>query len=287
MEPVTTMQQHRMCILIQVHTLFASQLSQQLRMAGTNPKQPNRTASAPRNPVFDNTTYPIRGCDGTFGLITSASNIQSLTCSNTTSTLPDSIAISYEADRYNTSASSGGAATDCVGSTLVGTSSSVVTSNGTSTSSSVVTYTVADNRFYIGTATSAGLVVPSLYCKGSNSSTQPLVENIEDMQFTYGTSPAGTATSTVAGYLAAVGVETDTNVATGDTIALSSLTSAQRWGRVITVRICVLARSEIPLAPDTNSAKYVGCNGAVVTPSDLRLRRAYHTTVVLRNRLDY
>ena len=64
-----------------------------------------------------------------------------------------------------------------------------------------------------------------------------------------------------------------------------------RWSKVMTVRICVVARSELPIAPDAESAKYVSCPtngsslGTLLSPTDLRLRRAYSTTVVLRNRV--
>jgi type IV pilus assembly protein PilW len=261
-------------------------LTQQIRMAGSNPIQPNRTTAAPRNPVFPAGTYAIRGCKSTFSNITSTVSIQSLTCAGGTSTLPDSIAVSYEADIYNTvpTTTSPTRATDCVGSALTATSTNVVTATttGAGTTTSNITYYVADNRFYIGTSTA--ITSPSLYCKGSNSSPQPLVENIEDMQFTYGTSPASAGTSTVAGYLDAAGVETNA-VADSTGATLSGLaTSSARWARVITVRICVLARSERPAAVDAASAQYIGCNGTLITnPPDLRLRRAYHTTVVLRN----
>jgi type IV pilus assembly protein PilW len=265
-------------------------LTQQIRMAGANPKQPNRTAAFPRNPVFTvGTTYALRGCDGTFANINSAAYTtpQSLaTCG--TSTLPDSLVLSYEADLFNTVRTSGATpvSTDCLGSglTTVSGTATVVSGPGT-TSVQAVTYTVADNRFYIGTSTV--VTSPSLYCKGSaTTNQQPLVENIEDLQFTYGTAPAVAGTATVAGYLTAQQVETDTNVdSTG--IALSTLATSQaRWDRVTTVRICVLVRSELPVATaGADSVKYINCDGNLTTPSDQRLRKAYYTTVVLRNRL--
>ena len=54
---------------------------------------------------------------------------------------------------------------------------------------------------------------------------------------------------------------------------------------MLTVRVCVVIRSEEALAPDTASATYTQCNGtANNAPPDLRLRKAYSTTVLLRNR---
>jgi type IV pilus assembly protein PilW len=259
-------------------------LTQDLRMAGSNPKQPNRTSAAPRNPIFDNTTYSLRGCEGKFSNITSAASPAALACGGGTTTLPDSIAVSYEADKYNTSPTTTGAPTDCLGAALNTVSSVVTIATSTGTVTASVNYYVADNRYYVDTP--SGASAPSLYCKGVGT-TQPLVENVEDIQFTYGTAPAGTRTGTVAGYLDAVGVETDTTADdTGATLA-SLATSPARWGRVTTVRICVLVRSERSVAPDTGSAKYYGCNSSsLTTPSDLRLRKAYYSTVVLRNRLD-
>jgi type IV pilus assembly protein PilW len=256
-------------------------LTQQLRMAGNNPERPNYVATPPANPVYSTSTFTIRGCDGNFGNIPSVLDISSLTCTST-GTLPDSIAISYEAEKFNTAASVSGAATDCLGQALPSTNA-MVNVWDTTTSASVptaVTYTVASNLFYIGT--SAAITAPSLYCKGNGgTSAQPLVENIEDMQFSYGTGQAasGTGTLTVSGYLTASGIAADTTLAT-----LAS--DAERWSKVMTVRICILVRSEGLVVSDAASAQYVGCDGAVNTsPPDLRLRRAYFTTVVLRNRL--
>jgi type IV pilus assembly protein PilW len=264
-------------------------LTQQIRMAGSNPLQPNRTAAVPRNPVFPAGSYAIRGCEGKFSNITATTAISALTCPSGTSTLPDSIAVSYEADRYNTvptaPASGTPVPTDCVGSALsvVNTTVVVATTTLPGTANLVVSYYVADNRFYIGTSTV--VTSPSLYCQGNNSGSAPqsLVENIEDMQFTYGTSPAATGTRTVAGYLDADGVETNTDTSMGTSLA-GLASSPARWARVMTVRICIVARSELPVAVDAASAKYIGCDGSLVTPpADRRLRRAYHTTVVLRN----
>ena len=186
--------------------------------------------------------------------------------------MPDSIAVNYEADRYNTVPTTSGVPTDCLGQGL--TTINVTFPSGTVTTA---TFAVADNRFYIGTSTA--IVSPSLYCKGiGNINPQPLVENIEDMQFTYGTvSTTNTSTTaTVAGYLRANEVASLVTTPNDD---------KTRWGKVLSVRICILVRSENPVAPDANSAKYDDCLGnRNVSAPDLRLRRAYTTTVVLRNR---
>jgi type IV pilus assembly protein PilW len=151
--------------------------------------------------------------------------------------------------------------------------------NGAAVVATPVTYYVADNRFYVGTT--AVVKSPSLYCKGNGGANpQPLVENIEDLQFTYGTALAtATTTLAVSGYLDAAGILTQVDLA-----ALPD--NPTRWSKVMTVRICVLVRSEQPIVSDASSAQYVKCDGSVeANPADLRLRRTYSTTVVLRNRI--
>lgn len=279
-------------------------LSQHIRMAGNNPFQPNRADDADprltslRNPVYGVTSLPlfgthtislmsIRGCDGTFTNInstnTTTTGIDSLVCvPGGTNTVPDSIAVSYEADRFNTIPTSSGLPTDCLGNGLPVVTATVSTIVGVTATLANVTYTVADNRFYIGNTTVAGVDTPSLYCKGNGgASTQmPMVENVDSLQFQYGTISTATTstTATVGGYLPASEILTEANLA-----ALPS--DDVRWSKVATVRICVLVRSEAAIAPDAASAQYRDCSGALVSnPPDLRLRRAYTTTVVLRNR---
>jgi type IV pilus assembly protein PilW len=252
-------------------------LSQQLRMAGNNPKQADYDVSTPRNPVYNTVTYIVRGCDGKFTDI-AATDISTLACAGGGG--PDAIAVTYEADRYNTVPTAGGAPTDCLGQALTVLTATPKVWNGAASVPTNVTYTVAENRFYV--ATSTAVVSPSLYCKGNGgASAQSLVENVEDLQFVYGTAPATAtpSTLTVAGYLNAGDMAT----ATG----LSGLAGdEQRWQQVVTVRICAVVRSEKPVAQDADSARYVKCDGTIsAAQADLRLRRAYSTTVVLRNRV--
>jgi type IV pilus assembly protein PilW len=278
-------------------------LSHQIRMAGYNPDQANRTDESRRNPIYGEaptfttstpalafsaspasfalSNYAIRGCNGKFSNITSASQLDTLICDNTSGT-PNAIGISYEADKYNTIATLSGLPTDCLGYSLTKITATVPTIN-TSTptlSPTSVDYFVADNRFYIATSSSA---VPSLYCKGNGGggTAQPLVENIEDLQLSYGTVKSTLttdSTATVAGYLTAEKVSADTGLA-----LLAD--DAARWRKVLTVRICVLVRSEALVVNNAASAAYTQCDGQQdATKTDRRLRRAYSSTVVLRNR---
>lgn len=329
-----------------------SVLTQQLRMAGSNPYQPGRAEDASRrNPVYGATSYPtgayatsnfaIRGCDGTFEPSTGpeSESIDNLVCKSQTAE-PDSLAVSYEADIFNTTATAvGNFPSDCLGNKLNTVTAKIpapaasgpatapmspppiatlpllvvtgpmlvvtVVTPGAAASVPVVptpaptpvpqsfqevSYAVAANRFYLGVSVAQ---VPSLYCKGSGlnsdgtaSAAQPLVENIEDMQFWYGKVATSTTalddvkTEKIGGYLSAAEILTKSSV-TG----VSSDNEAQRWAKVVTVRVCVLARSEAQVMPNSASAQYLKCDGTVETvPPDLRLRRAYYATVVLRNR---
>ncbi|AGX87176.1 PilW family protein [Candidatus Symbiobacter mobilis] len=270
-------------------------LSQHLRMAGNNPKQSNRTLACPRNPIYapgvvqptvvdvcavvGTHTFIVRGCDGRFSNLGTATDLDALTCPSGTTTLPDSIAVSYEADTFNTEVTGAGRPTDCLGQSIPTMTAQVTGVVGTQQTTLTPNFYLADNRFYIGTSTN--ILAPSLYCLGNgNTVPQPLVENVEDLQFSYGTDIAtNTGTLAVAGYLDAAEVLT----ATG----LSGLPSdSARWQKVSTVRICVVMRSENPVLDNLDSARYVRCDGTLENnPPDLRLRRAYSTTVVLRNRV--
>lgn len=288
-------------------------LTQQFKMAGNNPEQTNRidtstpALSSSRNPVYDATTFLtspttfstssfiIRGCAATFSNISSpTAKIDDLVCTPVPGK-PGSVAVSYEADVFNTVPTSTAPImpTDCLGNGLPVITAQLPTIVGSGSAVTLVKYSVADNRYYIGTPNDAAsaavqkLSTPSLYCKGNGNNglsvAQPLVENIEDMQFTYGAVPASTpsaaiSSASVAGYLSATEM-----LSNADMAALPD--DATRWKKVITVRICVLVRSENQVLGDLASARYRKCDDTVESfPPDRRLRRAYSTTVVLRNR---
>lgn len=255
-------------------------LTQQLQMAGNNPVQVGRSDKSRHNPVYGEVIYAtgsytpshfiVRGCDGSFSNVTTAADIDRLKC--TTAEASDTIAISYEADRFNTVATrADDLPTDCMGFELA-----QVTA--TFPMEAAYSYYVADNRFYI--ATSASQPSPSLYCKGNglDSKAQSLVENIEDMQITYGAVSDATeiGTAPVAGYLSAT-----------ELVNFSAIPNdPEPWGKTISVRICVLVRSAAAVLESAASAKYYNCAtpSVLLSAPDLRLRRAYSATVVLRNR---
>ena len=299
-------------------------LTQQLRMAGNNPDQTDRIDTSAKNPIytkptsFDSTSgwtysgeilpeyvdstipafelsdYSIRGCDGALSNITTATSLDDLECvvPDPVSALPDSIALSYEADKFNTVPTAATSLpTDCLGYALTKIKA-VIPGIPDDRGSGVfeaepenVSYFVADNRFYIDS--SSATAAPSLYCQGNgiDSTAQPLVENIEDMQITYGVEIPVGQTRTVAGYLRADQLLAHTALVISDS---TSFTAQERWRKVVTVRICLLVRSENAVVSDPASARYFNCAGTLETapPDDLRLRRTYSSTVILRNWLE-
>ncbi|MBC7453912.1 MAG: PilW family protein [Massilia sp.] len=272
-------------------------LTQQLRMAGNNPAQANRvdnaqpTRASRHNPLylpmptyddftllpatFSLSAFSLRGCDGQFSNLDSAARLDDLLCAAGAG--PHAFAVSYEADRYNTVPTEAGLPTDCAGNALSVITATLPVMAGSGSASSAVQYAVADNRFYI--ASSAG--IPSLMCTGNGAGQpQALVENIDDLRLSYGvvSTASSASTATVAGYLSANEIRTQPDLA-----ALPD--DAARWAKVITVRICVLVRSEAAVVADAASASYLRCDGTLESAApDLRLRRAYSSTVVLRNR---
>ena len=105
-------------------------LTQQLRMAGSNPNQPGRTDKSRRNPVYQPydpatfavlpvtfalSSFSIRGCDGKFSNMAAATGLDDLTCAAGANALPDSVSVSYEADAFNSVSTAAKLPTDCLG----------------------------------------------------------------------------------------------------------------------------------------------------------------------------
>lgn len=163
------------------------------------------------------------------------------------------LVVSYEATGHNTDASDN-MPSDCLGSSL--------------RSSSIVT-----NRYFI--SNSSGMV--SLQCLGSAVSSSglptpsaPLVGNIEGLKFWFGQANDSGITAQPVRHVPASELSGDATTA---------------FARVVSVRICVLARSAEPVAgldADVLSS-YLDCDLRSQLNTDKRLRRAYFTTVALRN----
>ncbi|CAN5435079.1 type IV pilus assembly protein PilW [soil metagenome] len=203
----------------------------------------------------------IRGCDNGFSNPT-VSATTSLTCGGSAG--PDAFVVRFEADTSNTFPNSDvpPKATDCLG--------QGVSLNATSDYDATLTYTQAEARFYLKSGAASG--TRDLYCGGNGTSTfvaQPIMQYVDDMVLTYGVA-ADVSSHIVVQYLTSAQID-----------ALGATMDAN-WARVISVKICLVMRSES--ADQAGAGSYVNCAGTVVTAGDKYLRRAFTSVVTLRNR---
>ena len=154
-----------------------------------------------------------------------------------------SIEIAYEADLYN-SVVSAGKPTDCLG-------------NALPSGPQGMTY----NRYAVGSSVAGR---SELRCT-SGTTTAPLVDNVERLQFWYGEADSG-GQRQVQRYASAANAD---------------------FSRVMSVRVCLLMRSAeaVISAEDAALKSYLDCDGVSQTSTDRRLRRAYFNTTALRSKM--
>jgi type IV pilus assembly protein PilW len=226
------------------------------------------------NRAAASTTAWLFGCDGNFLDMTQA--ISALACTNplTGSTDPtgllkaDTVATAMEATVENsvtTKVSGVDQPVDCLGNAFV--AGAYPGTGDQRTGTATYTYYQSYSRFYLSSG--------SLYCRGSASKDanagQPLVDNIADMQITYGLA-ANPATRVVAYKTAA------------------QVSAAAAWSRVLSVRICLLVRSVDNVMDKSVANTYQGCDpfAAPSSPADsndFRMYRPFTSTIFLHERL--
>lgn len=250
-------------------TLALELIRQQLQLAGFSDLDDDG------NRVFSG--IAVRGCDGGFDSNDNTSNFSALACA-ASDTGPDALAIRFQATPLNSQVTSAGAPSNCSFNAI-----NAWTPGATEGSTTAIR--LADNRYYIANDDNNGNT-PTLYCKGRGddggagtgfSAATPLVPNIENMQLTYAVTLAPTNDAPLPHQVTAY-VEAGSDTL-GSTLA--------NWSRVAAVRVCLLARSDKPIplnGLDANTVgTYVDCAGTTQTANDRYLRRAYITTVQLRN----
>jgi type IV pilus assembly protein PilW len=230
-------------------------VTQELRQAGYNPV---RSAGGLRNDLAQG-DWNLFACDNGFtdpallsiGALT-------LACGGGGGF---SLAVAYEGDLSTGKNTLTGLPMDCIG-------------NGV-TAPPGITYYVMQSRLYIANS--------ALVCRGNGNlaQVQVLAENIESMTANFAVTEPVAGSKKVLGYLTASGLAAPTYP------ALAALSLQSRWDRVVAVQLCVVVRSENPVLQDVGSAdtkpSYQNCAGADTDITDGRLRRAYRTTVMLRN----
>lgn len=132
----------------------------------------------------------------------------------------------------------------------------------------------------LGRSIKAGDIVPVRYNTAGTA-------KIQNYFFSSVWSTTNYGTTFAAGYLSPSEIGPASGlITTGVQADLIPLTAAERWGKVVTVRLCVVMRSGKEVLSDITS--YYGCDvsgAAITTPTDRYLRRAYVTTIALRNRM--
>lgn len=249
-------------------------LQQQLRLAGFS------TSDAAGVRQFSG--IAVKGCDGGFSVSGTdddnegTTKFSALKC-KTAGSDPDAISVRYEATALNSQTVSTGEPGNCNHEAIAAWDAATAGEGGTAS------VALADNRYFIANDDTNGDDIPSLYCKGRTGggfgNANALIPNIEDMQISYGVTTLPVDNEAFPNQVTAY-VDASNEV-------LGS-TDEKNWSRVVAIRICLIARSANPVPAGDNSLAQLGwyrdCSGEEVTDkTDRYLRRAYVTTIQLRN----
>lgn len=192
------------------------------------------------------------GCDGA-NFADPSLAIGNLTCGTAKAGDPDSVAVAYQTDASMAPVDGAGKPLNCQGDGI--------------TAAGGIFVNVA--RFYL--ATPSGGTLTALYCRGeSSTSAQALVDNVVDMQLSYGVAADATQTENrrVLFYAAA-----------------NAPLSAANFANVAAIKLCIVVASATEVMDDRTP--YQGCDpfAGQTTPADKRLYKAFTTTFVMQNRL--
>jgi type IV pilus assembly protein PilW len=224
-------------------------MSRDIQMAGFS--EPNGiVAGGPGTPATFGRLFTGAAIFGCETPITNPSAAGSIACDVGGSTSTHAFEVSFQATPVNSIPNAAGVPTDCMG-------------NGLALSGAIYE---SSNRYYV--TPTAGSLRPELHCASPGNAGQPLVENVEAMKLWFGEAdPADPRRA--ARYVAA--------------------SSVSDWGRVVSMRMCLLMRSADPVldADSPASAGYTDCDGVAAVSTDRRLYQAFFSTIALRNRMEF
>lgn len=232
----------------------------------------------------------IAGCDGAFNdpkahelnIALLAGDCATPSKSAAVKPDPDAIAVVYEADTDNTTyPDKDGNPTDCLGNALPDRSGDLGKGD----------LHLVSNKFYIDTTGAGGAT--GLYCQGNGRtsptskadadkipaavSPQMIVENVTDLQVTYG----------IADFPSGARVASPNALAYVSAKDLQTLTGTDKWNRVVSVRICVEVQSPSTIKVNASEQpKYLDCQGAIRDNNTGVFVHTFTTTVVLHNRIN-
>lgn len=178
----------------------------------------------------------------------------------------DAIEINFEASFHAVDRDSTDRLTDCQGAALDNPASPGAQAPPADPSSRLA----STHRYFVETP--AGTRTPQLYCASARSTKQPLVPHVQELRLSYGVAQGWDPT--VPGSQRPVRYVQAHQVGDG------------AWSEVVAVHLCVLMRSEEPVldAAEAQTHTYIDCDGVRQASGDRHLRRAFATTVGLRNR---
>lgn len=219
----------------------------------------------------------VRGCSGKFA-DPKAGTYKAVKCPATADVDKDAILVRYEADTSNTFPTSADEPTNCNGEAITAPLIPAVGGTGTPPVGGTPARFQADNRFYVENG--------MLQCAGSTGAAvpdaQPLFANIEQMVLRYGVAKA--ASQKQDSVFDANKHQIEAYLSASDIDKLGG-TVDDNWGRVLSVKICLLVKSERPVKDAVGIEKYTDCHGAEKDNADHYLYRTFVSTVMLRNRL--
>ncbi len=267
-------QQRAASVMTDDALLALSLIRRDLLMAGyVHPVLINASQFSAFNPVM--LSRPVYGCstlfdDNSADVAAGTCKPSSSTASTSTSTSPststststkitsDAIEINFEASQGSVDLSTNNKLTGCQGFELKDDQGQVP-----SAAADVSTRLPTSHRYYVKDLT--------LSCATAGGTGQALVPNVETLQITYGVS---------SGWLIA-------QPETRRPVRYVDATQVTDWVNVVAVHLCVLMRSGGPVLDKGEAATqgYTDCDGTAQTATDGYLRRAFATTVALRNRV--
>jgi type IV pilus assembly protein PilW len=242
-----------------------SVITQELRKAGYNPRRPTGPTATAVNDLGQ-AGWGLLACPNGFTDNTTLL-VSGLTCNAGGS--GGALAIVSESDLVSGRNTAGNLPMDCIGNGIASQGISIAGGN----------YYTTQSRLYIAnnalSCLGSGGALPRLTL---NQVPQVLAENIESMTFMFGIG-SPTDNKIVQGYYSAA----DINGVPANA-AFAALPTLDRWNKVVAARVCVVVISEVPILRDLETdPSYLDCNDNTVAIADGRLRRAYRTTVLLRN----
>ena len=230
-----------------------------LLAAYVHPESVTASRFVPINPVVRN--RPVFGC--AFGFVRGNEAVGMGACVNG-AVRSDAIEINFEATLHNADRDGTNRLTDCQGAAL----DDPATPGVPAAPADASTRIPSSHRYFVRVSPATG--IPELVCASAQSPAQVLVSHVQELQITYGVAdgwdPGVPATQRAVRYVR------------GDDVAA--------WPDVVAVRLCVLMLSDGPVlrADEAQTHFYIDCDGAPQMSADRLLRRAYLTTVSLRNR---